>query len=370
MTQQNSSPGFNGEFIWFTAVVENVNDPRQLGRLRCRIIGKDSASLSQQPSDQLPWFMTMRPLTGTHASLDVKPGDYVSGFFLDGKACQVPVVSGVYPGVQRAVSDTTIGFSPQLTPEEISNTPNPPLGISALTDVGSVTGSPKQTRGVLRGTLIERTNAEVVHVCDIATQLRRSVIWESLKHSQFVSKIREGIQALITLLGYNPDSLSQRVVDTIKFIRRKLKNLQDLIEEFNNWAELSIGIARKFRELVDWILSLPERIKKQLENCLTAFLSGISSLVSDTLSLPDASGSNVENIVGEIKQTISQAQSTLQSGLNTITIPAKLVDAVLTPTSITDSSGLPNIATAFIESQIETNQSAINTVNINERQLA
>ena len=372
MSIDNSSPGFNGKFYWFTAVVENVNDPRKMGRLRCRIIGKDTDRLNQQPSDELHWAMPLHPLTGTHMSLDVKPGDYVSGYYLDDRACQMPIIFGVYPAIKRTEDDTTRGFSPQLTPEEQKMVPVAPPGVKvAGKDVNTVTGASLSARGVLGGTLTAQTNAEVVHVCDIATQLRRSVIWEDLKQSQLVSKIRQAIQALITTLGFSPDSLSQRVIQAAQFIRRQLANLQNLIQKINDWILISVEFARQLRAIVDWILSLPARLKAALTNCISAFLSGITSLLSDVLTLPSAQGSDISSALSEVKKTLTQASDTLVTVQNTLLIPAQIADALLTPSSISSVAAVQAKVDTYLSSQTETNQSAVNTVvDLNERKFS
>jgi len=372
MSIDNSSPGFNGKFYWFTAVVENVNDPRKMGRLRCRIIGKDTDRLNQQPSDQLHWAMPLHPLTGTHMSLDVKPGDYVSGYYLDDRACQMPIIFGVYPAIKRTEDDTTRGFSPQLTEEEQQMIPVAPPGVkTAGREVDTVTGASLSSRGVLEGTLTAQTNAEVVHVCDIATQVRRAVIWEDLKQSQLVSQIRTAIQNLISSLGFSPDSLSQRVIQAAQFLRRQLQNIQNLINKMNDWLQIGIEIARQFRAIVDWILSLPARLKASLSNCIAAFLSGITELFSDALTLPSASGTDISGAISEVKKTLEQSAETLRSAQNTLLIPVEIADVLLTPASVSSVAEVQSKVTSFVNVQTETNQSAGNSVvDLNERKFS
>lgn len=371
MSVENLSPGFNGKFYWFTAVVENTDDPRKLGRLRCRIIGKDTELLNKQPSEDLAWATPLHPLTGTHMSLDVKPSDYVFGFFLDDKSCQMPVILGVYPGIKRAEYDTSKGFSPQLTSEQKQQEPVPPPGvIVAGKVVNTATGASLMCRGDYEGTLVEQTNKEVVHVCDIATQLKRSVIWERLKHSQFVSQIRQAIEALIKALGFSPDSLSQRLVELAKWLRRKLKDIQDIIKELNDYVQITVEVSRQLRAIVDWILSLPARLQAALSNCLSAFLSGVSSLLSDVLTLPSASGSGISDVINEVKKTFQQAGETIDTATNLLAVPAQIVDAALTPASVSDVAKVQSAVSSYITQQTETNQSATNVVNLLDRKMA
>jgi hypothetical protein len=92
--------GLDG-FIWFMGVVENVVDPLLVGRLKVRIIGwHDDADVMS--TDDLPWSYPIRPITQANVPSNVKVGDWVIGFFLDGKLGQQPMVFGVLPAVQQA----------------------------------------------------------------------------------------------------------------------------------------------------------------------------------------------------------------------------------------------------------------------------
>ncbi len=86
---------------WFTAVVEDIADPLQSGRIRVRCIGYHSSDASDIPTADLPWASVLLPVTS--ASLGgigctptgVLPGSWVIGFFRDGDEMQDPVVIGV-----------------------------------------------------------------------------------------------------------------------------------------------------------------------------------------------------------------------------------------------------------------------------------
>jgi len=371
MKLHDSIPGLNGKLYWFNAVVENTNDPRKMGRMKIRVLGKDTEKLDKQPSELLAWAVPLHPLTGTHMSLDVKPGDWVWGFYIDDKFAQNPIILGVYPGIKRVEDDATQGFSPQLKDAEKEQQPVAPDGIiSAGKEIESITGSPQTAQGKLEGTLIEQTNKDVVHVCDIATQLKRSVIWERLKHSQLVASIREAIQALITALGNSPDSLSQKVIEFAQWLRRKLKDIQDKIKQLNDYLQVTVEVAKQLRAIVDWILSLPARLQAGLSNCLSAFLSGISSLVSDALTLPSASGTNITEILNEVKKTSEQAGQTINEAVNTLVIPTQIAGAILAPSSVADVAKVQVAVDSYISQQSETNQSASNSININKGAMA
>jgi len=55
-----------GGFSWFTGVIEDINDPMEMGRYRVRCFGYHNDDKSKDkgiPTEDLPWAMTMLPVT-------------------------------------------------------------------------------------------------------------------------------------------------------------------------------------------------------------------------------------------------------------------------------------------------------------------
>ena len=367
----NTTAGLDGKYYWFIGVVENVNDPSKLGRVRVRIIGKDTHDLSCQPSENLPWIPTTRACNVSKSSHDITPEDWVTGYYMDGAAMQHPLVTGMIPGIKRAEASENIGFSKQLTEEEKQQEPVPAEGqVISGKQVDTIPGVPLSSRGEYEGTLVAQTNKEVVHVCDIATQLKQSIIWERLKHSQFVTAIRKAIEALMKALGNSPDSISQKVIDAAKWLRRQLKDIQDKIKELNDYLQITVEVAKQLRAIVDWILSLPARLQAALSNCLTAFLSGIGSLLSDVLTLPSASGPDISSALNEVKSAVVQTGAIVTTATETLAVPAQIASLIVTPSSTTDVAKIQTAVDSYITQQTETNQSALNVVTSEKIELA
>ena len=110
---------------WFTAVVEDVNDPLQMGRVRVRCFNYHSGDQTDIPTTDLPWATCILPVTNAATSgigqsaTGLVPGTWVFGFFRDGAELQDPVVIGSiasatasFPaGVGNAFADPN-GFFP------------------------------------------------------------------------------------------------------------------------------------------------------------------------------------------------------------------------------------------------------------------
>ena len=94
----------NKNFVWFFGVVENIQDPKQIGRVQVRCYGYHSHKEEQIPSQNLPWATVMAPTTnssfrGVDTTVHgLAVGSSVFGFFLDGEDAQYPMIMGSVPG--------------------------------------------------------------------------------------------------------------------------------------------------------------------------------------------------------------------------------------------------------------------------------
>ena len=92
----------NDGFSWWIGQVESEKskDPHKSGRFQVRIVGQHLKSGDLTPTDQLPWAQVMMPVTDpftdggtTGASINLKVGNWVVGFYLDNDR-QKPIIMG------------------------------------------------------------------------------------------------------------------------------------------------------------------------------------------------------------------------------------------------------------------------------------
>lgn len=105
MTNRSPESFFRGnDIVPFIGVVENTEDPMQIGRVQVRAIGfHPEASDGGVPTEHLPWAYVALPTTAsgmsgigsTHGLVD---GSWVFGFFQDGRDAQQPFVLASFVG--------------------------------------------------------------------------------------------------------------------------------------------------------------------------------------------------------------------------------------------------------------------------------
>ena len=103
-------------------------------RYKVRITGLHDQGEDQIPSDQLPWANVMYPITagggqaGSKATPNLRQGNMVFGFFLDGQDQQVPVIMGILGNNSQTALNQKIGTS------RVTNTTPGTLGTSGYAD--------------------------------------------------------------------------------------------------------------------------------------------------------------------------------------------------------------------------------------------
>ena len=127
--------GRDGFIWWIGQIVDQTQWAANLGgsptrtteeqagfdfRYKVRIMGYHTAVPGDLPPEQLPWASVMLPVTagvsgGAMSTPNLRQGDFVQGYFLDGEDAQQPVIMGVlgfnqYTAVMKNVPDTA--FTP------------------------------------------------------------------------------------------------------------------------------------------------------------------------------------------------------------------------------------------------------------------
>jgi hypothetical protein len=321
----NNYAGMNG-YVWWVGVVENVFDPLKLGRLQVRIIGWHTDDLSAIPSESLPWAQTVLPLSDTNKSMDVMPGDWVTGFFLDGTNGQNPVVTGSLNGITPPTNNTT-GFSPQLTPAQKELMPQRAAGVEHNV-VGQPTVS-NQSRGIITGTTINVANNNREHVCDISAEMDRAAKWVKFQYSTVVEAIRKAVRAILTTLGFNPEGVSSRLTEIAKKIAAEAKQIKKILKTINDATEIFIKFTEQVKQMIEWISSLPAKLLALLKDCLAELQKSLSKAFTDLFSSEAGSlaDSGEGSLASDIKSITDSAKEVAEAAIETVNNVASAAEA-------------------------------------------
>ena len=116
-------------FVWFVGVVEDRNDPSELGRVRVRCVGFHTEDKTRIPTEGLPWAHVMHPVTDPsmsgmgHTPSFLVEGSWVVGFFRDAEEKQQPIVMGTLPGIPEDLGNPNTGFNDPNRRDDDSSKP-------------------------------------------------------------------------------------------------------------------------------------------------------------------------------------------------------------------------------------------------------
>jgi hypothetical protein len=96
-TQQMGEEGFR----WWLGIVEDIQDPKQLGRAKVRILNEHDEDVD---TGDIEWAHVIMPATsacvdGVGDTPNLAVGSRVVGFFMDGNEKQMPMIIGSFPTI-------------------------------------------------------------------------------------------------------------------------------------------------------------------------------------------------------------------------------------------------------------------------------
>lgn len=326
--------GKNG-FIWWVGQVEDDEDPLKLGSVRVRIIGLHSNDKSLVPIDTLPWAQLMLPATGSNTFTPPRIGDWVIGFFQDGEYAQIPVVMGIFPGIESVQSQT---LYQEIVIQKGGPTEVPQSPWIAREEGKPITPLEARSEGTIEGTVVNATNQVRSHICDITPEVTKSVAYIKGQFGQVLEAIRTAIRALLVTLGFDPSGASSFITQQAKEVTRLLKKVTKAVKEINEQLISLVKVAATIRAVIDYITSLPERSRRFLTECITKFLAALAQGFTDLFIKPITGASS--GAFAELQKSfneVSRAAGGLLSEITrTVSMPLQFAETLLTPSSDTD----------------------------------
>ena len=355
--------GKNG-FVWWTGVVENIDDPLKLGSVQVRIIGIHSEDKSKIPTDDLPWAQVAQSPNASSSVSVPRPGDWVFGFFQDGDFAQIPVVMGVFPGIESVQS--TVIYQQSVIKKGTRNVPRP-------SQVDRIIGEPtnsRMSRGVMQGTLTASLNERLSHACDVKEPIEFAVRWARAQNSALVQGLVAVIKGLATSLGSDPSGLVNTAINILKKVQTFLRWIQSILQTIQDYAYVAIRYAQIARAILDFVNGLPSRLQKFLKECLSKIVSGVFSVISALFSTEGLGLSGFDDLSKEFQNTITEFQRTGKEISETIALPGQFVEALINPSSPDAQRAAGQLLDTTISS-IKSNGEAINTqTQFNKKDIA
>ena len=326
------NPGFLGSNFqwWIGQVVNDKNwkdnqlpskhqDPSENPgwgyRYKVRIIGLHDRDEESIPSEQLPWAQVMYPITagggqaGSFQTPNIRHGNFVFGFFLDGSDMQVPVIMGVLGNNAKTKllrGDDSFGFKPtsglaNVDKREIDAAKTPENQDIRAKD-GDLYSIKPETENVAKESTdsVQLTTASDIirheKACEkVPLRTTENQFQSSIKNIQTdiekattkINKYMNAITSYTDAITYRSQNPSLIIKDASKVIARHMKPILNSIQ-----LEAQKTLNKEMRAAVSALPSseryLMSEIKEEmheLTNCLFGQLStNLSSLIEGLLN--------------------------------------------------------------------------------------
>lgn len=387
---------YGKNFVWWTGRVEDrVSDPLKMGMVRVRIFGLHADDEQLVPTSSLPWAQVINPPNSVKSFSVPRKGDWVFGFFQDGSSGQMPVVMGVYAGLESSESlkqdnqtnTTTIpsfgkSSSQNKTTTSTSSTqrllnfqiPRPPSPDIIIREIEKPLNS-RLSREILDGTMIQKMNQELTAACDITAIVEFNTAELKLAFSETMQAIRTAIREFLIGLGFgDPTGEVRWAIQQAKEIIADIKRITNMIIEVTEWLLLIPRIIKRIREFVDYIKTLPTQILSLAQNCLTSILTALTNGVLGFLEIPGLE--EIGETIADIIDATTKLVNTFQNSVGTViqayqAIPADFQAMLESPTipnlNLAARTHMQNFAASIPSPTQVINQSSFNSFQNRQR---
>ena len=319
-------------------------------RHKVRIIGLHDQGEDQIPSDQLPWAQIMYPVTagggqaGSKGTANLRQGNMVFGFFLDGQDQQVPVIMGVLGNNSQTVLNQKIGTNRvtnsqpgTLATSGYADGASPPKGSARPTPPDNDLGVTQPPPGQPGAT---NENVDGVHQITAADTKRQAkcdekIVLMKADPQEIVPSAIKGIQTAIDNLVTKIDSYLQAIQSYVDAVTNVISNLQALMQSFAQ------EIAKYMKVIFDKIM---EFVLKTLNKALTKVVAALpSSLRAQFADMKQVFTDLIRCLYSKI--TAGLADKVLGVLTGAIDIPGLIKEATDRATKGEDGDGYPSGAT-------------------------
>lgn len=381
--------GLAGFVIWH-GIIEDIADPLLLGRVKARAIGFHNSDRAKMPTDALPWAQPLIPSSGANSTSRLGIGEWVTGYFLDGFDAQRPIILGKLGGInpkdvneldRQLIAEPVVvsssaedffreslaGREPlradrsrfaedRLTPEQkklLQFQPKPATGV--FFKRLDRPDTPALAQELVNGTAVGVANKNRVHVCDISGAMKTAAAVARAAFGILMKGIRAAVRAVLTALGFNPESESGRFLQLALMIIRGIKYAQAFIAEINDYAQIFIFYARQVRAMIDWILSLPKTLAAMLAECLNELLNAVS--VGFSALIGGSVGGELQKSLEAVNVIVESGKKLIDDTTKLLTVPGQVVEALATPSTPSTRDQALNTILTFTSSFSTSNNS-------------
>ena len=226
--------------------------------------------------------------------------------------------------------------------------------------------------GIGNSEALNELNKNLSHACDVKEPIEAAIRWARMKNGQLVQGIMSIIKSLTASLGSDPTGLMNTAINVLKWIQNFLRWIQSVLQEVQDFMKTFTEYARIARAVIDYINSLPARLKAFLSECLSKVLRGIMSVISELFSTEGFSGGldGFEDLSKEFSNTIGEIKNTAQEFKETVALPGQFIEALINPSTQADQSKAIALIEGSVKKLTDNGEAINNQTQFNKQSVA
>lgn len=261
--------------------------------------------------------------------------------------------------------------------------PNSPF--ASLMGKPGIQTTPSLARGNLNSSIIQLMNGNLSHACDFKFIFDFNILTEiplknpvtelqnAFKNAKlaatnmlaekifgFVQEFRAAIKVIMETLNLDPSGSLSLSFEIGKDLIGKVNEAIEWVAKKVETVMTYVYLAQMIQQLINWVTSLPEKIKTLLQACLANFTKSIQQVANTISSIPDqivnATQTQITAIANEFSAAAKTLQTEVQSSLDNNS--ASMPDAVASALFMADTTE----AAAALKVQLENDASTANEV--------
>lgn len=275
-------------FAWWIGQIESPmhskdgeenKDPKRSGRYKVRIIGHHPRSCSAVDSKDLPWAITMMPVTSPYSSGAVRsatpqlePGDWVMGFFLD-KEQQQPVImgsigqvanSGTSPGEDPNPGQGCKNFTTFISEDvkQLDQDPSKPIEFDPVNAGHALDGTPSE--GITNGV----NNLTIAKFADASESNRAGINFTVEVADKCTGELNGQFKRLLSEMLRDTQQSNGQLGSYV--VNQWTGQITDYVDIGRKYVNKAIYIVRKFIAKVKGFVL--EKIKRAVDDLIKAIL--------------------------------------------------------------------------------------------------
>jgi hypothetical protein len=227
----------------------------------------------------------------------------------------------------------------------------------------SITSSPSLGQGIVAGTIVAKTNSQLVHVCDFANKLKKDKSLKEFLIAQFQT-IQDGIRAVLKYLGLS--DLSGSLSDTSNYLKGLARDIlayeQKVIKPIQKFEKDVLGYVTWAQAMIAWITSLPARFFAVLQDCLLKIINAVQNVLVDVFADSGASS------VGQLIQSAQQVALAITKTVVDVNVTVAGAKAIISAgqQTLSAASAAASTAGSSINSGINLLSQTITSTNISQ----